>query len=198
MSRAVVGSAEAGQVVQRVASAFGARLEVVQVEPARVLTARHLAAALVAQQHGAAQSGGNGLRGAPPDEWGGNRGSCADDGSSSGGSSSSSGGSRSSSSSSSSLGGDSAGAVDAHVGVFAFGRGRLVGGALRLGGVVRLSGRRESGRRSGMRRAASGRSPTTSSGSDGGGNGARWSGGEAHRSGLGRQEGSPAPDPARH
>jgi hypothetical protein len=58
MGRVVVGSADANEILQRVASAFGAELDVMYIQPARVAAAGHLAAALVAQQHRAAQGGG--------------------------------------------------------------------------------------------------------------------------------------------
>jgi len=61
MDRAVVGRAQADQVVERMAAAFGAELEVVHVEKSSVPAAGNLAAALVAQQRQATKSRRNGL-----------------------------------------------------------------------------------------------------------------------------------------
>jgi len=65
MGSPVVRSADANEVLHRVASAVGTELDVMYVEPAYVVTAWHLATMLIAQQHRAAQGGRNGLGGTP-------------------------------------------------------------------------------------------------------------------------------------
>ena len=65
VSRTVVRSADANEILQAVASAFGAEFDVMYIDPARVAAAGHLAAVLISQHRRAAQSGRDGLRGAP-------------------------------------------------------------------------------------------------------------------------------------
>jgi len=63
VNRAVMSGADANEIFQRVASTFGAQLDVMYIDPAGVAAAGHLAAALIAQKDGAAQGGRDGLPG---------------------------------------------------------------------------------------------------------------------------------------
>jgi hypothetical protein len=63
MHRAVVCRAQAGEILEGVGSAFGAELDVVDIHPACMGATGYLAAMLIAQQHGAAPGGRDGLPG---------------------------------------------------------------------------------------------------------------------------------------
>src|SRR6185295_10189818 len=67
MGRAVMHGTDAREVVQRVASPFGAQLQMMHVQPGPVLATRNLATALVAQEHRAAQRWGDSLCGSRAD-----------------------------------------------------------------------------------------------------------------------------------
>jgi len=55
MGSAVMPSADTNEILQRVASAFGTELDMMDVQLRHVVTAWHLATVLIAEQHGAAQ-----------------------------------------------------------------------------------------------------------------------------------------------